>query len=322
MAPPHCAEPLPKRCNATLRVPLPLLSCCAGNRALHRSASISAIIRKLKRSTSARMIWRPTMNSPAPKTTTMTNHNLAAQLKQIGLCALPTQLDDFIARVTKARCSAHQILEELAKAEASERSRRSLERRLRISGIKRFKPMADFDWSWPAKIERDIIERALTLDFLGETRNLILVGRNGLGKTMIAQNIAHAAVLAGHTVLFRSAAALLEELHRQSPEGRRRKLRGYANVGLLCIDEVGYLSFDDKAADLLYEVVNRRYERKPVILTTNRPFKEWNEVFPSATCIVTLLDRLLHHAEVTVIEGDSYRVRESEQETAARRRKK
>ena len=81
-------------------------------------------------------------------------------------------------------------------------------------------------------------------------------------------------------------------------------------------------SFDDKAADLLYEVVNRRYERKPVILTTNRPFKEWNEVFPNATCIVTLLDRLLHHADVTVIDGDSYRVRESEQETAARRRKK
>jgi DNA replication protein DnaC len=129
-------------------------------------------------------------------------------------------------------------------------------------------------------------------------------------------------VLAGYSVLFRSAAALLEELHRQSPEGRRRKLRAYANVGLLCIDEVGYLSFDDKAADLLYEIVNRRYERKPVILTTNRSFKEWNEVFPNATCIVTLLDRLLHHADVTVIEGESYRVRESELETAARRRKK
>jgi DNA replication protein DnaC len=88
------------------------------------------------------------------------------------------------------------------------------------------------------------------------------------------------------------------------------------------IDEVGYLSFDDKAADLLYEVVNRRYERKPIILTTNRPFKEWNQVFPNATCLVTPLDRLLHHADVTVVEGDSYRVRESEQETAERRRKK
>jgi DNA replication protein DnaC len=188
--------------------------------------------------------------------------------------------------------------------------------------VKRFKPIADFDWSWPTRIERDVIERALTLDFLSEARNIILVGANGLGKTMIAQNLCHAAVLAGSSVLFRSAAAILEELQRQTPDGRRRKLRSYANTGVLCIDEVGYLSADDKAADLLYEVINRRYERKPVILTTNRPFKEWNEVFPNATCVVTMLDRLLHHADVTVIEGNSYRVRESEQETAARRKRK
>ena len=257
--------------------------------------------------------------TPNPKNP---NNSLPAQLQQIGLCAIPSQLDDFLARAMKARWSPRQILEQLVQKEAAERSRRSLERRLRVSGIKSFKPMADFDWSWPAKIERDVVERALTLDFLREARNLVLVGRNGLGKTMIAQNICHAAVLAGSSVLFRSASALLEELHRQTPDGRRRKLRGYANVGLLCVDEVGYLSFDDKAADLLYEVINRRYERKPLILTTNRPFKEWNEVFPNATCIVTLLDRLLHHADVTVIEGNSYRVRESEQETAARRRRK
>jgi DNA replication protein DnaC len=261
------------------------------------------------------------MNSPAIATTIPTN-SLSAQLQQIGLRSLPGNLDDFLARATKARWSPRQILEQLVQSEAAERSRRSLERRLRLSGIKSFKPMADFDWTWPTKIERDVIERALTLDFLQEGRNLVLVGTNGLGKTMIAQNIGHAAVMAGSSVLFRSAPALLEELHRQSPEGRRRKLRGYASVGLLCIDEVGYLSFDDKAADLLYEVINRRYERKSVIVTTNRPFKEWNEVFPNATCIATLLDRLLHHAEVTVIEGDSYRVRESQQETAARRRKK
>ena len=93
-------------------------------------------------------------------------------------------------------------------------------------------------------------------------------------------------------------------------------------MGLLCIDEVGYLSYNDKAADLLYEVINRRYERKSLVITTNRPFKEWNTVFPNATCIATLLDRLLHHADVTVIEGESYRVRESEQEATARRKKK
>jgi len=261
------------------------------------------------------------MSSPT-RVTTMPSNNLARQLEQIGLCAVPAGLDDFLARATKQRWSPHQILEHLAQTEATERAHRSLERRLRLSEIKKFKLMADFDWTWPKKIERDVIERALTLDFLAEARNLVLVGRNGLGKTMIAQNICHAAVLAGNSVLFRSAPALLEELQRQSPEGRRRKLRAYANVGLLCVDEVGYLSFDDRSADLLYEVVNRRYERKSVILTTNRAFKEWNEVFPNAACIVTLLDRLLHHADVTVIEGESYRVRESEQETAARRRKK
>lgn len=260
------------------------------------------------------------MNSHTP--TTIPSNSLSAQLQQIGLRAVPAVLNDFLARAAKARWSQREMLEQLVQAEAEERSRRSLERRLRLSGLKSFKPIADFDWTWPAKIERDVIERALTLDFLSEARNLVLVGRNGLGKTMIAQNICHAAVLAGSSVLFRSAPALLEELHRQTQEGRRRKLRTYANVGLLCIDEVGYLSFDDKAADLLYEVINRRYERKPVIVTTNRPFKEWNEVFPNATCIVTLLDRLLHHADVTVIDGNSYRVRESEQETAARRRKK
>jgi len=260
------------------------------------------------------------MTSPA--TTMIPMNSLVQQLRQIGLRSLPANLDDFLARATKARWSPHMLLEQLVQAEAEDRSRRSLERRLRVSGIKKFKPMADYEWEWPKKIERDIIERALTLDFLPEARNLVLVGPNGLGKTMIAQNICHAAVLAGCSVLFRPAPALLEELHRQSPEGRRRKLRTYANVGLLCIDEVGYLSFDDKAADLLYEVVNRRYERKSVILTTNRPFKEWNEVFPNATCIATLLDRLLHHADVTVLDGDSYRVRESERESAARRRKK
>ena len=200
------------------------------------------------------------MSSPA--TTTIPMNNLAQQLRQIGLRALPANLDDFLARAIKSRWSPHILLEQLAQAEADERSRRSLEQRLRVSGIKSFKPLADYEWEWPTKIERDIINRALTLDFLPEARNLVLVGPNGLGKTMIAQNICHAAVLAGCSVLFRPAPALLEELHRQSPEGRRRKLRTYANVGLLCVDEVGYLSFDDKAADLLYEVINRRYERK------------------------------------------------------------
>ena len=200
---------------------------------------ISAAIRRRRRWMSVLTIWRLTMNSPTRATTTPSN-SLPAQLEQIGLHAVAGEVDDFLARATKQRWSPRQMLEHLAQTEAAERAHRSLERRLRLSEIKKFKPMADFNWSWPTKIERDVIERALTLDFLPEARNLILVGTNGLGKTMIAQNICHQAVLAGHSVLFRSAAALLEELHRQTPEGRHRKLRTYANVGLLCVDEVGY----------------------------------------------------------------------------------
>ena len=130
------------------------------------------------------------MNSPTRATTTPSN-SLPAQLEQIGLHALAAEVDDFLARATKQRWSPRQILEHLTQTEAAERAHRSLERRLRLSEIKKFKPMADFDWSWPTKIERDVIERALTLDFLPEARNLILVGTNGLGKTMIAQNICH-----------------------------------------------------------------------------------------------------------------------------------
>ena len=181
----------------------------------------------------------------------------------------------------------------------------------------RFKPIADFEWNWPKKIDRPLIERALTLDFLTRGRNLILCGTAGLGKTMIAKNIAHAAILAGHTALFRTVSDLLADLDRDSPAGRRRKFRFYARPSLLVLDEVGYLAYDAHAADLLFEIVNHRYERNSVVLTTNKAFKEWNTVFPNATCIAALLDRLTHHADVTLIEGDSYRMRESQMEAEA-----
>jgi DNA replication protein DnaC len=257
------------------------------------------------------------MRSP----TANTKSDLSRHLTQLGLHAVAANLDDLVARATKGRWNPRQLLEEIADAELGERAQRGLQRRLQRSRIGRFKPIADFDWNWPKKIDRDTIETALTLDFVKEARNLILVGTNGLGKTLITKNIAHAAVQAGHSVLFRTAAELIEDLQVHSPEARRRKLAHYARPSLLCIDEVGYLSYDNHAADLLFEVVNRRYEQKSLVVTTNRAFKEWNLVFPNATCITTLLDRLTHHADITVITGESYRVRESEEETAARKKK-
>jgi DNA replication protein DnaC len=262
------------------------------------------------------------MSSPEKTMTMIPNDSLASRLTQIGLKSMAQSLDDFIARATKARWSPHVLLEQLHKIESDERARLSLEYRLRFSGIGRFKLMADFNWDWPTKIERELIEQALTLDFLQESRNLILLGRNGLGKTMIAKNIAYAAVMAGYSVLFRTAADIIEHLQCDSPQLRRRRINAYSKPHLLCIDELAYLSYDDNAADLLYEVINRRYEKRSVIITTNRTFKEWNQVFPNATCIATLLDRLTHHADVTVFEGESYRLHESEQESAARRKKR
>ena len=229
------------------------------------------------------------MTSPSPS-------ELAAQLKKLGFRVLPDQLEDFLGRAKKGRWSTRSALAEMARLEEIERSRRSLERRLGNARIGRFKPLVDFDWDWPKKIDRPLLERALTLDFVPEGRNLILLGANGLGKTMITQNIAHAAVLAGHSVLFRTASELLDDLQLDSSELLRRRLKKYARPSLLCIDEVGYLSYDCHAADLLYEVINRRYEHRSIIVTTNRAFKDWNVVFPNATCIVSLLDRLTHHA--------------------------
>lgn len=255
---------------------------------------------------------RPTLENPVT--------DLPARLMQLGLHAMADGCDDFIARASKGRWSARVMLEELVRAEIDERARRSLARRLQRSNIKRFKPIADFEWNWPDEIDRELIDRAFTLDFIREGRNLILLGTNGVGKTMITKNLAHQAVFAGHSVLFRTAPELIAALNVDSPELRRRRMAQLARPHLLCIDEVGYLSYDTHAADLLYEVVNRRYEQKSIIVTTNRTFKDWNQVFPNATCITAMLDRLTHHADVTVIKGKSYRKRESELERAARRR--
>jgi DNA replication protein DnaC len=253
------------------------------------------------------------------KEVTTRNDDFTGNLLRIGLRATAEGLDDLLSRAIKQKWSPRQLLEEVARQEASAKAARNLERRLQAARIGRFKALADFDWNWPKKISRELIERWLKLEPIAEGRNLILIGSNGVGKTTIAKNLAYQAVMAGRSVLFRTASELISDLSCDSPQLRRRKLRLYGRVDLLCVDEVGYLTYDSHAADLLYEVVNRRYESGAIVMTTNRVFKDWNEVFPNATSIGTMCDRLLHHADVVVIEGSSYRRRESEAEKAARR---
>lgn len=214
----------------------------------------------------------------------------------------------------------------LVEWEETERARRGLERRLKRARLGSFKPLADFDWSWPKKIDRPQIEELFGFDWLAQARNLVLVGPNGIGKTLIAKNLVHQAVLRGATARLLTASELLNTLAEQDTSiGLQRKLRLLARPALLAIDELGYLSYDSRHADLLFEVVSRRYEHKSILITTNKAFAEWGEVFPNATTVVTIVDRLVHRCELVTLDGESYRLKESKENAkkrADRRRKR
>jgi DNA replication protein DnaC len=209
---------------------------------------------------------------------------------------------------------------QLLDIEESEHKKRSLDRRLRSAKIGAFKPMDRFDWNWPTKIDRQAIEELFSLSFIDEAENAILVGPNGTGKSMILKNIAHHALVRGHTVRFTTASDMLADLAAQdSPSALARRMRRWAMPKILCIDEVGYLSYSPRYADLLFEIVTRRHDAdKPVLVTTNKAFNEWNEVFPHAACTVTLVDRLIHRSEIIEIEGDSYRLKEAKERKLAK----
>jgi DNA replication protein DnaC len=233
-----------------------------------------------------------------------------------------SDLEDQLKRLRLLGCLAHlnalrdePWLTRLVALESEERARRSLENRTRLAGLGSFKALCDFDWMWPKKIDRTLVEELLTLRFVSEGANVVILGPNGVGKTMLLKNLASRALHAGFPVLVRSASDLLADLAGQeSSVARARRLRAYVQPAILCIDEVGYLSYDTRHADLLFEVVTRRYEKnKPIVLTTNKPFAEWPTVFPNAACVVTLVDRLLHRAELVAIEGESYRLREAQE---------
>ena len=258
---------------------------------------------------------------PSDVTTTNGTPELANSLRALGLWLLADELDDFIARSTKSRSSARQVLEELARLELQERARKSVERRLRRSRVGRFKAMAGFDWEWPQKIDRGAVERVLTMGFIERAENVLLVASQGLGKTMMAKNLVQLAAQRGANAVFTTASDLLLDLSKQeTARGLERRLRYYSQPQVLAIDEVGYLSYDNHAADLLFQIVSRRYERRSIILTTNLAFSEWNTVFPNAACATALIDRLTHHAEIVTMTGESYRKREAELAQKARRR--
>jgi DNA replication protein DnaC len=211
-------------------------------------------------------------------------------------------------------------LAKLLSWELDERRQRSLDRRLNQAKLGRFKPLNEFDWQWPTQIDQPSIHALMQLDFLTTASNLVLIGSNGVGKSTIAQNLGYQAVMHGHTVLFTTAANMLNDLAAQDGDNAlRRRLKQYARPQLLVIDEIGYLSYSNRHADLLFEIINRRYEQNSTVVTTNRPFAEWNEVFPNAACVVSLIDRLVHHSQIIAIEGESYRMKEAQERASQRK---
>ncbi len=215
------------------------------------------------------------------------------------------------------------LIRDLLQWETVERQKRGLARRLDQARLGAFKPLADFDWDWPTQCDRGAVSETLQLEFIPSATNIILMGPNGIGKSTIAQNIAHCAVLQGHTALFVSAAQMLGDLTAQDGDNAlRRRIKHYTRPEVLVIDEVGYLSYSTRHADLLFEIVSRRYESKPTIVTTNKAFAEWGEVFPNASCVVSLVDRLIHHSELIVLEGASYRMKEAKERAEKKKAKK
>lgn len=247
-----------------------------------------------------------TMNA----TPTLEPDSLRQRLRATGLYGLAAQDDALLAE---------PWVERVIDIEDRERKRRSLVRRLTNARIGPFKPIADFDWHWPKRIDRPLIEDLFSLAFIRDATNVVFLGPNGIGKTMLVKNLLHHAVLNGFTARFTMASDRLHELASQDSDASlARRLRRFTQPQLLAIDEVGYLNYDNRYADLLFEVVTRRYLNAPVLITTNKPFSEWTDVFSSAACVVTLVDRLIHRSEIVQLDAQSYRLREAKEQAAKR----
>jgi DNA replication protein DnaC len=238
----------------------------------------------------------------------MIDKDLQRQLKSLKLHYTAENLESMCESL-KGK-SFREMMAHLVTLEAVERKSRSLERLMAAARLGRYKTMDQFDWSHPEEIPQSKVELLLNSDLVERNKNLILIGTQGLGKSMIAKNIGARAVYQGHSVRFITASKLVSDL-LAAGHLLESKLRSYSRVHLLIIDELGYLSYQDKAADMLFEIISRRYERLPTVLTTNLGFKDWPTVFPGAACVSAILDRLIHHCDIVQIKGPSYRKREA-----------
>src|SRR6202451_568072 len=220
-------------------------------------------------------------------------------------------LDATLRRVEQGEFTWIEALDQLLIEELTLRDNRRVSTALRMSRLTTVKTLAGFDFAFQPSLDRNRILALAQLDFIDRHEVVHLIGQSGTGKSHLAIALGVEAVRAGRSVYFSPLADIIDNLARADREGRlRERIRYLCRAQLLIIDEIGYLSVGAGGGTLFFQLVNARYERGAMILTSNRGFAEWGEVFGDPVVATALLDRLLHHAVVVQIEGSSYRLRQ------------
>lgn len=206
----------------------------------------------------------------------------------------------------------------IIEGEAAWREDRSIANRVRRARFPLLKTLEQFEWNWPKKINRPQIQNLFRLAFAEEKANVIFLGSVGVGKSHLGIALAHTACVRGHSVLFTTAIDMVNTLSAARSTGAlKRAMNRYLRPTIVLIDELGFLPIDKTGADLLFQIISGRYERGSTIVTSNRVYKKWPEIFNNdSTLTSALLDRLLHHAETLIIEGPSYRAKDQVQPAA------
>src|ERR1700759_3976425 len=244
--------------------------------------------------------------APAAPTERIRNHLVSLRMPR----ALEA-LDHVVQQLERGQATAIEAIETLLAEELTIRESRRIKAALQMGRLTPIKTLSGVDFSFQPSLERSRVMALAALDFIDRHEVVHFIGQSGTGKSHLAIPLGVEAVRAGRSVYFSPLADIIDSLSKADREGRlRERIRFLCRSSLLIIDEIGYLAVGAGAGNLFFQLVNARYEKGAMILTSNRGFGEWGEVFGDPVVATALLDRLLHHAVVIQIEGASYRLRQ------------